>query len=177
MGYNTVKKMKGTKIVLAGLGTPGKEYDKTYHNVGRMFLDFLPGRTAWQRPGRRPFEYRRAENFILVRPLLYMNESGRAVASALNYFKTEPERLLVAQDESDLVLGTYKISKNRGAAGHRGILSILKELGTPDFTRIRIGIHGKSGKAGGFVLNKMSTGDLEKLHLVFGDILKLIEKE
>ena len=163
--------------VLAGLGNPGEEYRETYHNVGALFLDFLKGSRDWQRPGRKPFKYSLLNKFVLVQPLTYMNESGQALSSALSYFKIKPENLVVAQDESDLPLGEYKISKNRGAAGHKGILSVSMELGESEFTRIRIGIRKTSGKAGDFVLKQITKTDKEKLYLVFGEILKLIEKD
>lgn len=169
--------MSEFKGILAGLGNPGEEYRDTYHNVGSLFLDFLKGASPWQRPGRRPFEYSLLGKLILVRPLTYMNESGQALSSALNYFKVLPENLIVAQDESDLPLGEYKISQNRGAAGHRGILSVAKELGGYEFARIRIGIRKTSGKAGDFVLKRITPTDKDKLYLAFGEILKLIEKD
>lgn len=177
MGYNTVKKMNEFKGILAGLGNPGGEYGHTFHNAGSLFVDFVADGSTWQRPGRRPFEYCLWGKIVLIRPLLYMNESGRAVSSALNYFKLKPAALTVAQDESDLALGDYKISRNRGAAGHKGILSIAKELGTFDFVRIRIGIRARDGKASSFVLKNISPAEKKKLHLVFGDILKLMEKD
>lgn len=169
--------MSEFKGILAGLGNPGEEYRETYHNVGLLFLDFLKEAHGWQRPGRRPFEYSLLNKIVLVRPLTYMNESGRALSSALSYFKVKPENLVIAQDESDLPLGEYKISKNRGAAGHKGILSVTTELGGSEFARIRIGIRKTSGKAGDFVLKQITKTDKEKLYLAFGEILKLIEKD
>lgn len=169
--------MKDFKAILVGLGNPDREYKETYHNAGALLAEFLADGAAWRKPGQRPFKYCFLGDIVLIRPLTYMNESGRAVSAALNYFKSGQEKLVVAQDESDLPIGEFKISANRGAAGHKGIASIAKETGTKNFMRIRIGIRSGRGKAGSFVLKKISPGDNESLQLVFGEILKLITKD
>ena len=128
----------------------------TYHNVGIEALLFLAGRdAAWHT--KKSFRYAKIGTRVFVVPLTYMNESGRAIRDALSYFKVKPESLLVFQDDSDLTLGTWKAAFGRGTAGHRGIESIVRELGTNGFWRIRIGIRKADSKekAGSFVLKKI----------------------
>ncbi len=143
----------------------------TYHNVGHRALLFLAGPdAAWR--SRKSFRYTKVGSRIFIVPSTYMNESGRAIRDALSYFKLKPESLLVLQDDSDLVLGTWSAAFGRGAAGHHGIESIVRELGTNGFTRIRIGIRKSDSKekAGSFVLKKIPSAEKKTLQGVFGEI-------
>lgn len=166
-----------------GLGNPGPEYENTYHNVGRMALAyFLSDCCTFQaEPGHR-FEYVREDERIYVQTLSYMNESGAPVAAALRYFRRTPRSLLVFQDDSDLPFGEFKISCGSGAAGHHGVESLIKNLKTKDFCRVRIGIRPKAQgqvrqKASEFVLRKLSAADKKGLQRTLGEIEKLIVKE
>lgn len=166
--------------IIVGLGNPGSEYENTYHNAGALALPSLAaalapdaGPLAFKRY-KSSFEYAAADGFIFVKPLTYMNESGLAVRDALKVLKASPEDIAVAHDDSDLTIGAFKIVKGGGAAGHKGILSIVAHLGTEDFLRIRIGIrpanetHRK--KAGDFVLSPITSADMDTLEAVFGEI-------
>jgi len=119
-------------ILIVGLGNPGKKYEKTRHNVGFRVVDELAKQ--------------KTREFIIAKPQTFMNNSGKAIKALLNFYKTEPENLWVIHDDIDLPLGKFKISKGRGSAGHKGVESIIKELKTKDFWRIRIGICPKTGK-------------------------------
>jgi len=119
-------------ILIVGLGNPGKKYEKTRHNVGFRVVDELAKQ--------------KTREFIIAKPQTFMNNSGKAIKALLNFYKTEPENLWVIHDDIDLPLGKFKISKARGSAGHKGVESIIKELKTKDFWRIRIGICPKTGK-------------------------------
>jgi PTH1 family peptidyl-tRNA hydrolase len=100
-----------------------------------------------------------------------MNESGKAVLSAMKHFGVTPEEILVAHDDSDIEAGSYKIDINRGSAGHNGIKSIIDHLGTENFGRLRIGVRGeKKGKAGDFVLTKMTPNDKQKIYGALSEI-------
>ncbi len=101
-----------------------------------------------------------------------MNESGRAVRDALRYFKSKPDSLLVLQDDSDLPLGTWKSAFGRGTAGHHGVASIVQELKTNEFKRIRIGIRKRDSKekAGSFVLKPIRPTEQKSLENVFREI-------
>lgn len=118
--------------IIVGLGNPGKKYQKTRHNVGFMAIDKLAKK--------------KLDNVIIAKPQTFMNNSGRAVKATLSYYKTKPEDLWIIHDDIDLPIGTFKISKDRGSAGHKGVQSIINELKTKDFNRIRIGIQPKAGK-------------------------------
>jgi PTH1 family peptidyl-tRNA hydrolase len=136
-------------LLVVGLGNPGREYARNRHNVGHMVVDELARRHggAW----RSKFDGRLAEVRIdghkvaLLKPETYMNESGRAVAAARKFFKLEPDAVLVVHDESDLDLGRLQARLGGGLAGHNGLRSIAKSLGTPDFLRIRVGV-GRPGR-------------------------------
>ena len=131
-------------LLVAGLGNPGREYARTRHNVGWMVVDELARRHAgsW----RSKFSGQLAEVRIdgarvaLLKPELYMNESGRSVGAALRFFKLEPESLLVVHDEGDLELGRLQARLGGGLAGHNGLRSIAQHLKTQDFLRLRIGV-------------------------------------
>jgi len=131
-------------LLVVGLGNPGREYARNRHNVGYLVVDELARRHdgAW----RSKFDGRLAEVRIdghkvaLLKPETYMNESGRAVAAARKFFKLEPDAVLVVHDESDLELGRLQARLGGGLAGHNGLRSVARALGTPDFLRIRIGV-------------------------------------
>jgi PTH1 family peptidyl-tRNA hydrolase len=138
--------------LIVGLGNPGEVYARTRHNVGFRCLQVLARRhgLAFRRKKHRA---RLAEgkiagrDVILARPYTYMNRSGSAVAGLCRWLKLPPQRLLVIYDDLDLPLGTTRIRGRGGAAGHKGIRSIIKLLGTQDFPRLRIGI-GRSEDPG-----------------------------
>ena len=169
--------------LIVGLGNPGREFRATYHNAGFLALDFLVKRWhtkgKWTRPRGKSFSYLEARRsaVVLVKPLTYMNDSGHAVLEALRFFKVSRENLIVLHDESDIQLGTARIASARGAAGHRGILSIMQALGTKEFFRIRIGIRreGLAMPAEHLVLKTMTKADNKALQLVFGEVDATIE--
>src|SRR3989344_3226971 len=146
----------GIKIVI-GLGNPGSVYRNTYHNAGYMAIGHLAenAQEAKWRQGKN-FTYLKINGPILVKPAVFMNESGRSAKEALKHFKIKPENLLLVHDDSDLKAGVCKIGFGRGAAGHHGVISVIEHLKTSDFWRARIGIRSRSGKAGEFALQKIS---------------------
>ncbi len=131
--------------MIAGLGNPGSEYAKTKHNVGFMYLDALAehlGATDWRNKYDALVAEARigSEKVLLVKPLTYMNESGRAIGPLMNFYKLNPEDLIVAHDDMDIPVGTVRIRKKGSAGGHNGMKSILYHVGDENFPRIRIGI-------------------------------------
>jgi PTH1 family peptidyl-tRNA hydrolase len=132
--------------LVVGLGNPGKEYDKTRHNVGFDVLDELVRRTGstlrrgWTVPawtGRAEIE---GKNVLLVKPRTFMNRSGQAVAAATQKKGLEPADVIVVLDDLELPRGQIRIRKKGGAGGHKGLRSVIEALGTEDFTRIRVGV-------------------------------------
>ncbi|NCO23373.1 aminoacyl-tRNA hydrolase [bacterium (Candidatus Moisslbacteria) CG12_big_fil_rev_8_21_14_0_65_36_11] len=151
-------------MLIVGLGNPGSQYKKTPHNIGKEILEDFAKDFAFP-----PFKDNKKEAFsvtskkilnqkiILAKPLIYMNDSGRAVKNLLLYFKLNPEDLWIIHDDLDLNFGKIKISKNRSSAGHKGVESIIDALHTKNFTRFRIGINpGFKPEATSFVLKKIS---------------------
>jgi PTH1 family peptidyl-tRNA hydrolase len=158
-----------------GLGNPGPEYENTFHNAGRMFVLTLANGTDFQK--EKGFEYANAGSFYLILPNSNMNESGIAVKDAAKKFKIKPEEILTAQDDSDIALGEYKLSFGKNSAGHKGVESIIKSLGTKNFYRLRFGIRAKTGKAGEFVLRQIGKKEAEALRGAFyGAKESVIEK-
>src|SRR5579862_4244606 len=130
-------------LLVVGLGNPGREYARNRHNVGHMVVEELARRHdgSW----RGKFNGRLAEVRIdshrvaLLAPDTYMNESGRSVKAAAQFFKLEPDAILVVHDESDLEPGRLQARRGGGLAGHNGLRSIAQSLGTQDFLRLRVG--------------------------------------
>src|SRR3989344_5953075 len=155
--------------LIVGLGNPGEGYESTYHNVGFLFIDFLSKEALFK--SAKHFEYAEIGDTILVKPLTFMNESRRAVSSAAKRFKSKPQEMLIIHDDADIELGKYKVSTGRGSAGHKGVESIMKALGTKDFSRLRIGIRPKiRARAGDFVLKRISKGGWSVLRSTFKEI-------
>lgn len=135
-------------MLIAGLGNPGREYERTRHNVGWLVVDELARRAAAS--FRAKFHGRLAETrlaarrVILLEPETYMNESGRSIGPALAFYKLAPAELLVVHDDIDLEEGRLQARLGGGLAGHNGLKSIAQVLGTNDFLRLRIGV-GRPG--------------------------------
>lgn len=160
--------------IVAALGNPESEYAGTYHNVAREAFDAW-GISGFKTPKGKHFSYAPWGMHTAIRPETYMNESGRAIAEALSYFKQSPRALVVIHDDADLEPGTWKFEFGRGDAGHNGVKSIIAALGTKDFWRVRIGTGqtrpgGIRKSAGDFALAPVSRGDAEKFKAVFAEI-------
>lgn len=144
-------------ILIACLGNPGKEYEKTRHNAGFMFADYF-----WEN-FRKEFNFSdwkfkkrlnakisvgktEEKKIILLKPQTFMNLSGQAVSEAMKYFIQNKtcNSLIVIHDEIDLPLGSFRFSKDSSSAGHKGVQNIIDQLDTKNFTRLRIGIENHS---------------------------------
>ena len=169
--------------VLIGLGNPGAEYESTYHNIGMAAVDAIAadifGSTEipWE-THQKLFSYARTGHWAFVKPLTFMNDSGRAVREAVRKFTAAPENILLIHDDSDLLVGEWKMSRGRGAAGHHGVESVVAALGTNQFLRIRIGIRPPEErtreKAGSFVLRPVPKSAEPALVKVFDEIAETI---
>lgn len=138
--------------LIAGLGNPGKRYDGTLHNCGFMFIarllalaeregmaEELPGRKFNARLWRIRLEQLNGI-WLACEPQTFMNESGQAIQPLLSWYKLKPASLVVVQDEMDIPPGQLRFKFGGGLAGHNGLSSIARHLGTQDFYRLRIGI-------------------------------------
>ena len=128
--------------LVAGLGNPGREYAGTRHNAGFWFADELAAKLAASFAHEAKFggDVAKAGTVRLVKPMTFMNLSGRAVAAAARFFGIAPEEILVVHDELDLLPGKAKMKFGGGHAGHNGLRDIQAQLGSPDFWRLRLGI-------------------------------------
>ena len=152
--------------LIVGLGNPEKKYEKTRQNLGWRVIDYLS-----EKNGAEPFRLEKKFNalvadgeldgqkIILAKPLNYMNNSGQSVRAIVDYFKIAPADIIVVHDEIDLPLGEIKVQENISSAGHKGVQSVIDQLKTQEFKRVRLGIRPGPKiiqKAEDFVLEKFS---------------------
>ncbi len=168
-------------MLIAGLGNPGEEYEKTRHNAGFIMLDYVLGKVDWGfsnkastlflkgKLGKKEVEY--------LKPQTFMNKSGSAVAYAQMKHKVKPQNIVVIYDDIDLPIGSLKISFNRSSGGHNGLESVIKRVKSKEFVRIRIGVspHTPTGKL------KKPSGEAAVLKFLLGafkeDELKILKKQ
>jgi PTH1 family peptidyl-tRNA hydrolase len=132
--------------LLVGLGNPGDKYSGTRHNVGFMALERLASRQGVAFKAQAKLHGLLAEvghgpsRLRLLMPQTYMNESGRSIRAALDWFRLEPSQMLILVDDMDLPLGRLRLRASGGAGGHNGLRSTITHLGGQEFPRLRIGI-------------------------------------
>jgi len=131
--------------LIVGLGNPGNQYAHSRHNIGFMCVSHFAKEREWgfeKKEGLARTAHGRidSEEIVLARPQTFMNASGEAVKKLTIKYRIKPEDLIVVHDEMDLRLGIIRIRKGGGTAGHNGVESIIRELGTADFVRVRVGV-------------------------------------
>jgi len=153
------------RFLVAGLGNPGARYAETRHNLGFWVVDRIAREEdlRWRQHGRA-FITRWGSGW-LMKPTTFMNASGEAVAPFMRYYEISPERLLVVHDDMDLPLGRLRLRRGGSAGGQKGVRSIIEQIGTDGFDRLRIGIGRppEGWDAASWVLSKF---DPEELPLV-----------
>ena len=132
-------------FLVVGLGNPGRQYQGNRHNVGFRIVDQLAARAGASSPrekyGAELFEIvLGGERVLLCKPMEFMNLSGQAVQKLAGFHKIPAASTIVVHDELDVPFGRLKLAAGGGAGGHNGIRSVIAELGTPDFPRVRVGI-------------------------------------
>ncbi len=160
-------------FLIVGLGNPGREYRNNRHNIGFMVLDQLAGKldTSFSKMKMNALmtavRYK-GQRIILIKPQTFMNLSGKAAASFIRFYKLPLENLLVVYDDVDLPFQTLRMRPNGGDAGQKGVRSIIKELGTKDFPRLRVGINRPPGRmsVSSYVLLNFSDQEVETLPFV-----------
>ncbi len=160
-------------FLIVGLGNPGREYRNNRHNIGFMVLDQLAGKLDTSFSKMKMNALMTAVRYkgcriILLKPQTFMNLSGKAAASFIRFYKLPLENLLVVYDDVDLPFQTLRMRPNGGDAGQKGVRSIIKELGTKDFPRLRIGINRPPGRmsVSSYVLLNFSDQEVETLPFV-----------
>ncbi len=132
--------------IIVGLGNPGRRYERTPHNVGFATVDALAERAGCRM--RRSLRFRArsgkavvaGDPVLLVKPETFMNKSGHAVVAAMRYFKAQRTDLVLVLDDADLPVGRIRVRAKGGSGGHRGLASVIEQVGGDDFARVRIGI-------------------------------------
>jgi len=182
-------------ILVAGLGNPGKKYEKTRHNAGFMFTDYFWKKYA-DEFGFSDWEFKKKLNvevsigktgdkkIILAKPCTFMNLSGTAIAAAMKYYKAKPDDIFVVHDEVDLSLGNYRFSSGASSAGHQGVQNVIDALGTKNFTRLRIGVDNRRNKSvptEKYVLGQFTNEELnimlQSFEMAFGELVNKIKTE
>jgi peptidyl-tRNA hydrolase, PTH1 family len=173
-------------ILIAGLGNPGSRYEATRHNVGFRVVDRWVNRhesPAWREKFEGAYSainWTNGERVVALKPLTFMNRSGFSVRAALSFFKLKPADLLVVHDELDLPFGDYRLKQGGGDAGHNGVGSIIEQLGTDGFARLRFGIGRPpaefTGSGADFVLEGFPLADRTRLEELIEDSTKVLDR-
>lgn len=152
--------------IIAGLGNPTKEYDKTRHNVGFLAIDALADKYHIDVSekkhralcGRGAIE---GQKVVLMKPQTFMNLSGESIRAAVDFYKVDPEDIIIIYDDISLEPGQLRIRLKGSAGGHNGIKNIIAHLGTQEFPRIKVGIGAKPPRMdlADYVLSRFSRGE------------------
>ena len=159
------------EFIIAGLGNPGKEYEYSRHNAGFLCLDILCNKYGIKTDR---VKYRsltctaviEGHSCLIMRPQTYMNSSGEAINEAADFFKIPPEKVIVIYDDISLPTGTLRIRKKGSAGGHNGIKSIIWQLNSDVFPRLKLGVGDRKDKDDDlkdYVLGRFSKADMDTL--------------
>jgi len=157
--------------ILVGLGNPGRKYSDTKHNFGFWVLNrFTEKRSLTFQAGKGDYLLAKKGNLICIKPTSFMNNSGTSILDVKQFFKVEPNQLLVVYDDIDLPLGTIRFRGGGGTGGHKGIESIIYQIQSENFNRLRIGIatEDEMRPAEKYVLNPFRDGQKE----IVNDMIK-----
>lgn len=152
--------------LIVGLGNPGANYEKTRHNVGFLILDNYLKSEKWKEKFNALYVEKNVngEKVLFVKPLTFMNLSGDAVIKFVNYYDIEVSDILVIQDDLDMDFGKFKLKVNSSDGGHNGIKSIIHQLKTDSFSRLKIGVsHDRNIDTKDYVLGDFSKREREVL--------------
>ena len=167
-------------FLIVGLGNPGKEYDGTRHNIGFEAIDYLSKKYNID-VNRTKFKGVFGEGFInnkkvvLLKPSTYMNLSGESIREAINFYKLENEEVLVIYDDISLEVGKLRIREKGSAGGHNGIKSIIANMSTDVFPRIKIGVGQPKGDLVSHVLGKFNQEEINDLNEVIESSSEAVE--
>lgn len=169
--------------LIIGLGNPGIKFKNTRHNAGiRIMENWCASRqlTGFSLKKKLEVKILKAPQLIVALSQTFMNESGRAVQKTMKEFKITPKNLLLVHDDSDLMVGTYKLQYDRGPAGHNGVTSVIQTIKSQEFSRLRIGIRplipDHRPKAESFVLKKFNSSEIAKLNSLLPEIDRSIKE-
>ncbi len=169
--------------LLTGLGNPGREYEGNRHNIGFMVADELARRAGGGWKSKFGGELLQGalggQPVLVLKPMQFMNLSGKATAQAATFYKVAPDHIIVIHDELDMDFGRLQVKVGGGHGGHNGLRSITQDLGSADFLRIRCGI-GRPGSThkdavAGYVLANFAKADHEEVRLLVGEAADAVE--
>ena len=150
--------------ILVGLGNPGRKYSDTKHNFGFWILNrFTEKRSLIFQVGKGDYLFAKKGNLVCIKPTTFMNNSGVSLLDVKQFFKVDPENFLVVYDDIDLPLGALRFRKGGGTGGHKGIESIIYQLQSENFNRLRMGIATDNNMRPSerYVLSPFQKGDEE----------------
>ena len=168
--------------LLVGLGNPGIKYEKNRHNIGFCLIDYFTGQINSEdyidKFNSKYTLVRLNDNKIhIIKPQTYMNRSGVSVKNCKDFYKIAPDNIIVVYDDMDLALGSLKIKSSGGSAGHNGVKSLIDEVGSNNFVRIRIGIGKPLNKenVNNYVLSDFKKDEFEALSSIKNRIEEIIK--
>ena len=169
--------------IVVGLGNPERKFDGTRHNIGFDAIDAIAAKKGFQLlrkkyQGLTAVEKVGSQRVLFLKPMTYMNLSGNSVGEAARYLQVPAQRVIVLCDDVNLDCGVLRIREKGSAGGHNGLKSIIAQLGSSDFYRIRIGVREKQledGELVDYVLGTPSKAAREKIEARFEDILSTVE--
>lgn len=164
--------------LIVGLGNPGKEYERTRHNVGFMVLDRLAARVgaSWRKEKEWKAEVARHDGILFCKPTSFMNLSGKPVSTVAHFYKIAPGEMLVVYDDVALPVGKLRFRADGSAGGHNGIKSIVEHLGTQAVPRLRLGIGASDpGEMVSHVLGRFSPAELPALEEGLASAVEAVE--
>jgi peptidyl-tRNA hydrolase, PTH1 family len=128
--------------LVAGLGNPGPEYAATRHNIGFMVIDQLAAQSgsAWEKSSKWEALSAKCGAVLLIKPVSFMNRSGYPLLAVAQFYKIEPQQILVVLDDFTLPVGRVRLRARGGSGGHNGLDSVIAQFGTEEIPRLRIGI-------------------------------------
>lgn len=169
---------KVAKHLIVGLGNPGKKYSETRHNVGFLVVERLAERANVKFTPHLKWkaEVARTGELLFVKPLTFMNDSGKAVQAISSFFKVPAESCIIVYDDVALSFGQFRIRREGSAGGHNGVKSLIACLGTQEFPRLRFGVGEAGVKAlSSHVLGKFSKREMVELPLLIEEAVDAVE--
>ena len=167
--------------LIFGLGNPGKQYEKTRHNIGYMLVDLIAKdknilfKNSKFNADVAEYFYNN-EKIILVKPLSFMNLSGGVVKKMVSFYNIDLNDIMIIHDDLDMSFGRIKIVNNSSSGGHNGIKDIESNLGSKDYLRLKVGISKVDNMdTKDYVLGKFSKDELAKLKIIFNNLVSVVD--